>query len=72
MSLPVVDPARYDQQLEAKRERIVRQFGAVGRLLRVNQLEIDTGLHRQAQFLDAGLNDRTAADQHRRRCGPVR
>lgn len=26
MSLPVVDPARYDQQLEAKRERIVRQF----------------------------------------------
>ncbi|WP_444678133.1 tRNA (uridine(54)-C5)-methyltransferase TrmA [Halomonas sp. E19] len=26
MSLPVVDPARYDQQLEAKRERIIRQF----------------------------------------------
>ncbi len=26
MSLPVVDPARYDQQLEAKRERITRQF----------------------------------------------
>ncbi|WP_104202465.1 tRNA (uridine(54)-C5)-methyltransferase TrmA [Billgrantia saliphila] len=26
MSIPVVEPARYDAQLEAKRERIVRQF----------------------------------------------
>ncbi|MFW3613946.1 tRNA (uridine(54)-C5)-methyltransferase TrmA [Billgrantia antri] len=26
MSIPVVDPARYDQQLAAKRERIVQQF----------------------------------------------
>ncbi|MGQ4877553.1 tRNA (uridine(54)-C5)-methyltransferase TrmA [Billgrantia sp. LNSP4103-1] len=26
MSIPVVEPARYDQQLEAKRERIARQF----------------------------------------------
>ncbi|MFQ3786838.1 tRNA (uridine(54)-C5)-methyltransferase TrmA [Halomonas sp. A29] len=26
MSIPVVDPARYDQQLEAKRERISQQF----------------------------------------------
>lgn len=26
MAIPVVDPARYDQQLEAKRERIIRDF----------------------------------------------